>query len=417
MFSTLLSGAKLFLKSKTLKKVLSIIIPLIVGGIFLVMFLFIYVGGSLIESLTTFGNKEIQSQEENITGGIVQNPKSDYADNEVPKEFKDIYKKIADKYGIEWELLAGIHRVETGFSSNVATSSAGAIGHTQFMKCTWVGWSYKGCQGGLGDADIPDEILTDPEKIKEYGGQGVDGNGNGKADPYELSDSLSATAKKLKNDGANEDLDGAIFSYNQSDQYVSDVKKFYQNYKDDVKFVKAGIENADELGKSRSGKTSEIVGDMALPINKDTFLNKMSFGIGDYEGHPGYDFVTPIGTPVFSMTDGEVVDVQKGKPDKSPVSSGFTTNPSQNGLGNYVKVKPKDDPSVIISYFHLTQNNGVHVKKGDTVKKGQQIGLSGNSGQTTGPHLHVDMLKDGIYDIDHAVHWYPKFKKKVEAEG
>ena len=97
---------------------------------------------------------------------------------------------------------------------------------------------------------------------------------------------------------------------------------------------------------------------MALPINKDTFLNKMSFGIGDYEGHPGYDFVTPIGTPVFSMTDGEVVDVQKGKPDKSPVSSGFTTNPSQDGLGNYVKVKPKDDPSVIISYFHLTQNNG-----------------------------------------------------------
>ena len=107
----------------------------------------------MMEAVNEYGQKEIERQEElsqhNIMGGTVQNPRSNYADNEVPEEFKELYENIAEKYSIEWEVLASIHRVETAFSSNNTTSSAGAIGHTQFMKCTWIGWGYAGCQGGL----------------------------------------------------------------------------------------------------------------------------------------------------------------------------------------------------------------------------------------------------------------------------
>lgn len=191
-----------------------------------------------------------------INGGTVQNPRSDYAQNEVPKEFKKIYQNIAKKYDIDWQLLAGIHRVETAFSSNVQESSAGAIGHTQFMKCTWAGWSAGGCSGSLGNANIPKKEYTDPKVIEKGGGEGVDGNGNGKADPMEISDALSATAKKLKKDGANESPEKAVHSYNHSSEYVSDVMGHYQAYKDNVKWVTAGIKDPDKLGTSSGGTTS-----------------------------------------------------------------------------------------------------------------------------------------------------------------
>lgn len=413
MWSAIASGIRLLLKSKALSKILKWILPILLGSIILFVVLIFYISSSLITSLTEHGEDEIERLKQNQVGGVIQNPRTDYKDNEIPKEFKEIYKEVAEKHDVDWRLLASIHRVETNFSSNLSTSSAGAIGHTQFMKCTWIGWNYKGCQGGLGNADIPDDILTDAKKIRIYGGQGIDGNNNGKADPNELSDALSATAKKLKDDGVNENLEKAIFSYNQSSKYVSDVKKYYEIYLRDAKFVTAGIDDIKKLGKGRTGFQSEIVGDMALPIAKDIFLKNMSFGIGDYAGHPGYDFVAPIGTPVFSMTDGTVVEIQTGRPNKK-IGSGLALALSDDDLGNYIKVKPNDDPSVIISYFHLTSDNGVHVKKGDKVKKGQQIGLSGNSGKTTGPHLHVDMLKGGVYKIDHAIHWYDELKKELE---
>lgn len=231
--------------------------------------------------------EESSSGEYSINGGTVQNPKSDYAQNEVPKEFKKLYKEIADKYDIDWQLLAGIHRVETAFSSNVQESSAGAIGHTQFMKCTWAGWnSSAGCSGGLGNADIPKKEYTDPDVIKKGGGEGVDGNGNGKADPMEISDALSATAKKLKKDGAEESPEKAVHSYNHSSEYVSDVMGHYKAYKDNVKWVKAGIKDPDKLGKtdksssSSGGKSIEGVdGDLPKP-DKNKFKLQPTYPYG-----------------------------------------------------------------------------------------------------------------------------------------
>ncbi|MEB7678019.1 CHAP domain-containing protein [Staphylococcus saprophyticus] len=231
--------------------------------------------------------EESTSGEYTVNGGTVQNPKSDYAQNEVPKEFEKLYKEIAKKYNIDWQLLAGIHRVETAFSSNVQSSSAGAIGHTQFMKCTWAGWgSSAGCSGGLGNADIPKETYTDPKKIKKGGGEGVDGNGNGKADPMEISDALSATAKKLEKDGANDSPEKAVHSYNHSGEYVSKVMGHYNAYKDNVKFVKAGIKDPEKLGKtdntggSSGGKSIKGVDGKLPKPDKDKFNLQPTYPYG-----------------------------------------------------------------------------------------------------------------------------------------
>ena len=221
-----------------------------IGGIASIVLIIIIIIISLIAGVFS-GQKEeedrkkaeMNSDSYTVNGGRVQNPRSEYAQNEVPKEFEKLYKTIAKKYNIDWELLASIHRVETAFSSNVTTSSAGAIGHTQFMRCTWVGWGANGCSGSLGNANISKDEYTDPKKIKEFKGEGVDGNGNGKADPLEISDSLSATAKKLEKDGANKSVEKAVFNYNRSNEYVSDVTGHYKAYKENVKCLKDGISN------------------------------------------------------------------------------------------------------------------------------------------------------------------------------
>lgn len=238
---------QLALSSKLLIPILGISgIVLVFGGI---MLLIIFMGQEQ-------DVREHTVSEYTVNGGFVENPLGSYAVNEVPEEFESIYKEVADNYDIEWQLLASIHRVETAFSSNNTTSEAGAIGHTQFMKCTWVGWGYPGCSGTLGNADVPEDVYTDPEQISRYGGEGVDGNGNGIADPMELSDALSATAKKLEKDGANSDLEGAIFNYNRSDDYVSKVLEHYEAYKSDVSFVTAGIEDVESLGSPDGSGTA-----------------------------------------------------------------------------------------------------------------------------------------------------------------
>ena len=150
----------------------------------------------------------------------------------IPEQYIPIYKDAAEAYSIPWTLLAAHHRIETKFSTmDPLLSPVGAEGHMQFMPCTFVGWSYPGCSGGLGQVDIPEQDKTNPETIKKHGGYGVDGNGDGIADPYDIEDAMFSAAKYLSNSGA---VDGhyekAIFNYNRSEKYVQDVLYFFNEF-------------------------------------------------------------------------------------------------------------------------------------------------------------------------------------------
>ena len=149
----------------------------------------------------------------------------------IPFDNVPVYMAAGDKYGVPWTLLAAHHRIETRFSTmKKLESPAGAIGHMQFMPCTFVGWSHPTC-GDLGKGDIPQADLTNPAVIKQYGGYGTDANGDGKADPYDLEDAVHSAAKYLARAGVkNGELKKAIFAYNHSEQYVKDVLYFYKKY-------------------------------------------------------------------------------------------------------------------------------------------------------------------------------------------
>lgn len=150
---------------------------------------------------------------------------------EIPKKYIPLYQEAAKEYKIPWTLLAAHHRVETKFSSmDPLLSPVGAEGHLQFMPCTFVGWEHPTCKG-LGQGKIQENEKTDPAVIDKYGGYGVDGNGDGVADPYDLTDALYSAANYLSQNGAaTGDLEHAIFNYNQSEEYVEDVLFFYNKY-------------------------------------------------------------------------------------------------------------------------------------------------------------------------------------------
>ena len=88
------------------------------------------------------------------------------------------------------------------------------------------------------------------------------------------------------------------------------------------------------------------------------------------------DFATPIGTPIISMSDG-IVSLAGGDPG--------------SGYGYHVVIDATSDSGQAfqIIYGHFSS---VKVSTGENVKAGQTIGLSGNTGYGTGPHLHVGYL-------------------------
>lgn len=121
---------------------------------------------------------------------------------------------------------------------------------------------------------------------------------------------------------------------------------------------------------------------LAHPI-EDAALRVVSQRFGDnpdayqpfgVRGHTGIDYAVPVGTPVRAVDGGTVVEA--------------LDDPA--GWGKYVKLSHAWGQSL---YAHLSRQDAGY---GATVARGQQIGLSGNTGNVTGPHLHVGLRLNPI---------------------
>ena len=118
---------------------------------------------------------------------------------EIPPFLLPIYQACGTEYGIPWEVLASINKIETGFGTNLNVSSAGAVGWMQFLPSSW----------------------------ETYG---LDANGDGRKDPYNPVDAICAAAHYLKVAGGTKDLYGAILAYNHADWYVQEVLLYARAY-------------------------------------------------------------------------------------------------------------------------------------------------------------------------------------------
>ena len=104
-----------------------------------------------------------------------------------------------------------------------------------------------------------------------------------------------------------------------------------------------------------------------------------SFSHTDPQNLYAVDFAADIGTPVLAARDGVVMQVESDF-----AKSGLNLE-KFGGRANYVRIVHDDGTMAL--YAHL-EESGVLVRVGQHVRAGQQIGLSGNTGFTTGPHLH-----------------------------
>ena len=99
--------------------------------------------------------------------------------------------------------------------------------------------------------------------------------------------------------------------------------------------------------------------------------------LGFTRAHKGVDFRASTGTPIPAAGAGRVV------------ARGYN-----RGHGNYVKLRHNGSYETL--YAHMSKfAKGVNV--GTTVRQGQTIGYVGSTGLSTGPHLHYEIIKNGVH--------------------
>ena len=113
-------------------------------------------------------------------------------------------------------------------------------------------------------------------------------------------------------------------------------------------------------------------GGLQSPVSSN-FSITSDFGPRHGREHRGIDYAMPIGTPISASHSGTV-----------------TRADFSDTYGNVVYLRGDDGTET--RYAHLST---IGVQNGQRIERGQPIGLSGNSGRSTGPHLHFEVLRNG----------------------
>jgi murein DD-endopeptidase MepM/ murein hydrolase activator NlpD len=374
-----------------------------------------------------------------------------------------VWQNAGQAYGVPWNVLASINKIESNFGRNMGPSSAGAIGWMQFMPSTWERW-------------------------------GTDADGNGVADPWNPVDAVYSAARYLAACGAATDIRGAVFSYNHADWYVNEVLQLAQLYGastgaaadafqslpatqrpvfvldrlqaklDDARAAvskasdayRTALDEAQELAGHAEGLASQanaesllsdrldqqkIAGQAgadaaAAQANADRLKQRLaaaeaklarlqdeargaSFntparqilssapvdGSGNYvfpvgggpslisvshyhHDYPAADIAAPEGSPLYALSDGSVLYAWTWD---QRCGAGFTMKTTDGQTWTYCHLSYLD-PAVV---------------PGAELKAGDSVGLVGQTGDATGPHLHLQLQPASSYPQEQA--WFQGF--------
>jgi cell wall-associated NlpC family hydrolase len=168
------------------------------------------------------------------TGGLqISNP-SQTATDTIPAEYLALYEQAGVAFGIPWELLAGIGKVECdhGQSTDPAcweegvTNSAGAGGPMQFLASTWA----------------------------EYG---ISPDGDNPPDRWDPADAVFSAANYLRASGAPGNIPAAVYAYNHSQAYISEVLAWAATYTQQGNSTDTGLAGT-ATGTTAGGGSSAV---------------------------------------------------------------------------------------------------------------------------------------------------------------
>ncbi len=201
-------------------------------------------------------------------------------------------------------MLAAINEIETDYGRDLSVSSAGAVGWMQFLPSTWKTW-------------------------------GVDGNGDGVADPYNPVDAIFSAARYLHAAGASRNLGQAVFAYNHASWYVQSVllrAQLIGGMPDKLIGALTGLVEGHFPVAAASKYADDWVtqlakkrvrsGNAAVPVSSDPSAQ-------------GVNVFAKQGSPVIAVNDGRIVKLVRDDPK----------------LGNYVELQ--DATGNVYTYAHL----------------------------------------------------------------
>jgi murein DD-endopeptidase MepM/ murein hydrolase activator NlpD len=286
---------------------------------------------------------------------IVIAPPSDLREGVVPEPYRLLIARAARTCRpVTAPLLAAQIHAESGWNPQ-AISPDGAVGLAQFMPATW--------------AEV-----------------GIDGNRDGKAEPTNPADAIMTQAKymcslvrqvqrmKLKGDT----VDLALAAYNagigsvqaaggpppfpETTLYVATIRALVGRYAENTQTV---------TGAGEPRRWVHPLGKKGAPLTSP-------FGPRWGKVHTGVDFAAPIGTRISAAADGVV-------------TAAGAAGGNNAWAGNWVRIRHGGGTETI--YAHISRWN---VHGGQTVRAGQRIAAVGSEGNSTGPHLHLEVrLTDG----------------------
>ncbi len=206
----------------------------------------------------------------------------------IPPFLLPIYQACGTEYGIPWEVLASINRIETAFGTNLNVSSAGALGWMQFIPSTW----------------------------EMYG---VDANNDGRKDPYNPVDAICAAANYLNAAGGQEDISRAIFAYNHADWYVDEVLLYARQYgkiPDDLVGSLTGLTEGAHFPIAADARYADDISEReALERSqpKKGVSGNVADVISSSPTERGINIYSKEGAPVVAVNDGVIKKIGHSK--------------------------------------------------------------------------------------------------------
>lgn len=197
---------------------------------------------------------------------------------------------------------------------------------------------------------------------------------NNVVETVDTSKEAEELVSEIKNDGINENINLSII-----EKYTSNSEEIKTN---DLEVAKVNIENKvsetiKEIEKQEEEKNAIAdINGIKLATLPVTGTISSRYGVSSRirkSNHTGLDIAATTGTPIKVMADGVV------------------TNASYSGsYGNLVKV---DHGNGVQTWYAHTSK--MYVKKGQEVKAGDEIATVGSTGNSTGPHLHLEIRLNG----------------------
>jgi hypothetical protein len=202
--------------------------------------------------------------------GPVDSP-SALAVREIPPQYLSLYERAAQRYGLDWAVLAGIGKVECDHGQDVdpsctregSSNPAGAGGPMQFIATTWSTY-------------------------------GVDGDGDGRADRWNPADAIWSAANYLSHAGAPADYRRAIYAYNHASWYVEQVEQWAARYRGSTLTAASGAPISLQASESvtASGRPdARLQAETTTPVN---FIAGERAQLSQADGHQA---LVPAGVP------------------------------------------------------------------------------------------------------------------------